>query len=224
MKNRTRALSLIAVVVCLSVSAAAQFGGPPRIPGMRGVWAPVVGAGSAYQMEGGRMGKMQIEYAVVGTEAVAGKPGHWLEMTTKGDQGLMVMKTLMVADGATMQSKRMIMQQGDDEPMEFPMEMMARMGGGGGGPREQVTDIRKDAEVVGTEEITVPAGKFTCTHLKTKDGADVWVSDKVAPYGLVKMTSKEANMTLLKVMTDAKTKIRGTPRVFDPAEMMRQRP
>jgi hypothetical protein len=84
--------------------------------------------------------------------------------------------------------------------------------------------VRKGAERVGAEDVTTPAGTFSCEHYRTKDGAtDVWVSDKVAPWGLVKMTGPGTSMTLVRVVTDATTKITGTPQKFDPAEMMRRR-
>jgi len=105
-------------------------------------------------------------------------------------------------------------------PMEFPMQMVNR----GGQPSEQSADARDRAERVGNESVTTPAGTFTCEHWRLKDrSGDVWISDKVAPWGLVKMTGRESNMTLVRIITGAKTHITGTPQNFDPMEMMRQR-
>ena len=207
-------------VLLLAAAVSAQFMG--RGPSMRGVWSPVVGSGSAYLMES-KKDKTEVEYAIVGTEMFQGKPGHWLEMTMKGKEGEMVSKILMVVDGQNLQFARMVMQVPGEEPMEMPMNMsMGMMGGGERQP--QHTDIRLDAVKVGTETVTTPGGTFTCEHYRTKDGADVWFTEKVVPYGLVKMTSKDSNMTLIRVISNAKTKIRGTPRKFDPAGMMRERP
>lgn len=219
MKKMARWSFVLMLAAGLAVSASAQF--DMKMPNVRGIWDPTVGSGALYQLDG-KQGKSEIEYAIVGTESVAGKPGHWLEMAIKSNEGLTVMKTLMVMDSNSLQMKRMIMQPPGEDPMEFPMEMMMR---GGGGRDTQTADLRNDAELVGSETITVPAGTFTCQHYRMKDkSSDVWVAEKVAPYGLVKMTSKDGNMTLVKVLTNAKTKIRGTPRKFDPMEMMRQRP
>lgn len=103
--------------------------------------------------------------------------------------------------------------------MEFPVEMMQQRQRA----PEQHADIREQAEDVGSESITVPAGTFTCEHYRMKDGsADVWVSEKVAPWGVVKMTGRDGTMTLTKVLTNAKTHITGTPQKFDPMEMMRR--
>lgn len=222
MRTQVRFFLAFVLVAALAVSVSAQFGPRMRPPSVRGVWSPVVGSGAVYQIEG-RGRKMDMEIAVVGTETVNGKPGHWLETTISGEMGQMVSKNLMVLNNDSLEVSRMIMQMGDDEPMEMPANMRAMMGGGERKP--DASDIRKEGELVGTESVNVPAGTFTCQHYKADDGAtDLWIAENVAPYGLVKMTSKDGTMVLKKVVTNAKTKIRGTPKKFDPEEMMRQRP
>jgi hypothetical protein len=55
-----------------------------------------------------------------------------------------------------------------------------------------------------------------------KDGSgDAWISDKVSPWGLVKMQENERTTVLAKVIADAKDRIIGTPTKFDPTQMMR---
>ena len=219
MMRRTAWWMVAVCVVLLAVSASAQF--RMEMPGPRGVWAPKVGAGAVYQVEGKRMGKMKMEMAVVGEEQFQGKPGHWLETYAETERGEMVSKMLLVKDGDKVEPKRMIVQPpGMDDPIEFDPNAMPQ-----GRPPAQKADIKDDAELVGTETITVPAGTFTCQHYKLKDnGGDVWVATDVTPYGMVRMTSPDMTMTLVKVLSNAKTRIHGTPRKFDPAEMMRQRP
>ena len=68
---------------------------------------------------------------------------------------------------------------------------------------------------MGTESVTTPAGTFTCEHLRTKDGSDVWISAKAGPWGLVKSTSKDTTMVMVKVIDDAKSHIVGTPQSLD---------
>lgn len=220
MNPKFRWMCALALVILLAGTAAAQFG-PREMPSARGIWNPVVGSGAAYLIESRREGKSEMEFAIVGTEMVAGKTGHWMEMAFKGKEGLMVMKTLYVLDANSMQMKRMIMQAPGEEPMEFPMNM-PMMGGRKASPS---VDIRNDAELVGMETITTPAGTFECQHYRQKDkSADVWVSEKVPPYGMVKMVSKDSTMTLTRVVTGAKSRITGTPKKFDPMEMMRRQP
>ncbi len=136
-------------------------------------------------------------------------------------QGQMVMKSLIVVDDKNTRIVRMIMQTPEMGPIEFPVEMMGRSGQSA----VQEADIREKGELIGTESITTPAGTFTCQHYRSKDKdgvTDVWVAEKIAPYGLVKMTSKDATMTLTRVVTGARTRITGTPRSM--RDMMREPP
>jgi hypothetical protein len=50
----------------------------------------------------------------------------------------------------------------------------------------------------------------------------VWVSDEAAPWSLVKTQGKESSMLLTKVITDAKDHITGTPKKFNPMDMMHE--
>jgi hypothetical protein len=205
-------------VVVLAAPATAQF--QMQGPQMRGIWNPVVGGGAAYQVEE-KQNKQEMELAVVGTEDVAGKNGYWLEMSFKDvRRGQMVVEYLYVVDGNQIQLKKMIMQQPGQQPIEMPAGMW------GAGRGTQAADFRHEAELIGQETITTPAGTFACQHYRLRDrSAESWVSDKVPPWGLVKATSQHSNMTLLRVISNAKTKVTGTPQKFDPTEMMRrQRP
>jgi hypothetical protein len=170
-------------------------------------------------VESKREGKSEIEMAIVGVETVAGKPAHWMEMVVSSPEGPMIMKSLFAFDANSLSMKRMIMQAPGQPPMEFPVEMMMR------GQRPEPADIRNDTELVGTETVTTPAGTFECQHYRSKDkSTDVWVSEKVPPYGMVKMTSKDSSMVLTRVVKNATSKIKGTPQKFDPMEMMRRQP
>jgi hypothetical protein len=210
-------------MLCLASPLGAQMGMGPRMPNMSGVWHPVVGAGGAYEVAGQDGKKNQLEITVVGQEEVNGKTGYWLEMATADPRsgGMMYMKMLLAAADNGMTSTRMVMQPHGQDPMEMDMNMgmMNRRQ-----PQTTPTDIRDKAERVGTEAITVPAGTFSCEHYRMKDGsADVWISDKVAPWGLVKTQGKDSSMILTKVITDAKDHITGTPKKFDPRQMIRER-
>ncbi len=216
----TERMGLATALAALGAATAiAQFPGMQGPPSFRGVWSPVVGAGASYEMDSKREGKTQMEVAIVGTEAVAGKTAHWVETVMHTRQGEMVMRILTALDGKELKQLRVVMQGPKEEPMELSMDMMNMMGGRRMAPPK--ADAREGATKVGTETITVPAGTFTCDHYRTSDGAEVWITDKSGPWGLVKMTSPDGTMTLMKVVTDAKTRIRGTPRKME--DMMRQR-
>jgi hypothetical protein len=215
-------LAIILAIFGLASPLAAQMGMSP--PSLSGIWHPVVGAGAAYDMTDRDGKKTQMEITIVGQEDVAGKPGFWMEMAMSNPKagGDIYVKNLISVGAGGAGTMRMIMQMPGQDPMEMDMNMMNAVGHGA--PQGTPTDIRDKAERVGTETITVPAGTFSCEHYKTKDGtSDVWVSDKVAPWGLVKTQGKDSTMVLTKVITDAKDHITGTPKKFDPMQMMRDR-
>jgi len=222
---KIKQIGVLVALLALALPLGAQMGFGPRMPDMSGIWHPVVGSGGAYEMTDRDGKKSQIEMTIVGKEDVAGKPGFWMEMVVANPRsgGDMFMKYLVAPGDSGMTSARMIIQMPGQDPMEMDTSMMNR---GGRGPAAAATpsDIRSKAELVGTESITVPGGTFSCEHYRAKDGgSDVWVSDKVAPWGLVKMQGKDNSMVLTKVITDAKDHITGTPKKFDPAQMMRDR-
>jgi hypothetical protein len=72
-------------------------------------------------------------------------------------------------------------------------------------------------ELVGAETVATPGGTFPCKHYKKTPSADgkgptleLWISDKVAPTGLVKSTLSGTGiaMTLASSGTGAQTKLR----------------
>ena len=115
------------VVLCgLSLFAAgisnAQFGmRQPEMP--RGLFNPVVGSGAVYEMQLASGNKTTMEIDVVGKDSVDGKNGYWFETTmtgaTAGPPGGMLMKMLIVLDGADLYASKMVMQMGDRPPMEM---------------------------------------------------------------------------------------------------------
>jgi hypothetical protein len=206
MKTRTGvAISAAAAALFLAVVASAQMG--MGVPPIHGIWNPAVGSGAVYQIEGAGGRKSQVEYALIGKESVDGQEGYWIEMTFESPEGRgsMVAKELMVWSGDKGEIKRMITQIPGQQAMEVPLQVMA--GRGAVGP----SDIRRGAQDLGSESVTTPAGTFVCEHYRSAD-SDVWVSQKVAPFGMVRATSKDSSVTLTKLLADAKDKITGTPR------------
>jgi hypothetical protein len=136
--------------------------------------------------------------------------------------GDVLIKVLETVDGNSIIYSKWVMQMPGQQPMEMDPNMMNM--GGRRTIQTQSADFRDKAESVGSETITVPAGTFTCQHYRMKDGSgDAWISDKVSPWGLVKMQENERTTVLAKVITDAKDRITGTPTKFDPMQMMRNR-
>lgn len=223
---KRKQFAILSVMAALALPAAAQMGMMGnRMPTLSGVWHPVIGSGAAYDRTLTPAGeKMQIEMTVVGKEEIAGKTAYWLEFSitdSKMPGGQMLMKELMTVGDDGVSAGKMVMQQPGQAPMEMDLtgNPMAR-----NMQHTTPADIRDKSEVVGTESITVPAGTFTCQHIREKDGSsDVWISDKVSPWSLVKYQDGKSTMVLTKVISDAKDRITGTPTKFDPMQMMRNR-
>ena len=221
---KAKHIAILAAMFALALPIAAQMNVGPRMSDLRGIWHPVVGEGAAYETldQGGK--KTQVEMTIVGKEDVAGKPGFWMEVAAANPQvnGNVYMKFLVVPGDTGMTSMRTIFQMGTQDPMEFDSNMMNR-GGRGQGQSNIPQDIHDKANLIGTESVTVPGGTFTCEHYRAKDGTgDFWLSEKVSPWGLVKAQDKDRTIVLTKAITDAKDHITGTPKKFDPMQMMRQ--
>lgn len=216
MEHAKKLAITVAVVSGIVLPAWAQRMGMGQAPQIPGLFKPEVGAGAQYQITD-RNQKMEWAYAVVGKESVGDSEGYWLEMRVAGgEQGGMVMKVLTVTGDGNAEIKRMIMQAPGQQPMEMPLGMM-----GGMMQRGKQTTPKKVEELgekVGTETVTVPAGTFVCDHYRTKHDdspADIWISTKVSPYGLVKLTSAHTTMVLEKVLTKETSQIKGEPRKLE---------
>ncbi len=222
---------LAAPILVVILAAAASPQAPRNDAAMRAAWKPVVGSGAAYVVEHKDLGRMEMEIAVVGTENVGGKTGYWVEEFFKDPRhGEGKSKTLFVGDRNSLQIKRMFTQAPDGPLIELPMEMFE------GGEEEEESELI----LLGTETITTPAGTFLCQQYRTKekktssedmagagraeDDHDFWLSEKVTPFGIVKMTSKDSTQTLVRLITNAQPRIKGTPQKLDPKETKRPRP
>jgi len=221
---------LAAALVLIGAPLLAQRGmgmGGMMPPSISGIWSPVIGSGSVYErVDTGSNSKHVMQIAVVSKDTVDGKDGFWLEtMNTEGNGQQSVAQIFIVKDGAQLNFTKMIVQPPGQPPFEISMQMMGMMAGGRGGaapPTNAVADARASGAIVGKETITTPAGTFECEHWRSADGAtESWLSQKVNPWALVKSVSPNSTMTLIKVVTDVKSHIIGTPMKME--DMMRGR-
>lgn len=188
--------------------------GGPHPPAMPGMFKPVVGSGAQYQMTS-KDHNSEFSYAVVGQEQVGSQQGYWLEIrTTDGKTpGETVMKQLVVINASHPEIKRMIMQPAGQPPMEMPSNMMNMMRQQQ--PSAQQAEHGGPGQKIGDETITVPAGTFACEHYRRQDKditVDYWLSGKIAPYGVAKMTTGDMTMVLEKILTNETSHIQGEPR------------
>jgi hypothetical protein len=215
LKIRTIGLLLVLCAVTSGNSFGQRmgFGGPPSI---QGFFNPVVGSGAEYSVKNQNEPKISsFAFAVVGKEPAEGGDAYWFEIRASGEGQSVVMKQLMLIEGGTPQIKRMIVQPAGRPPMEMPVTMMNRA------MSQHQGEIRADkkdlGQLVGTEDVTVPAGTFVCEHYKSNRNdhpADLWISSKVSPYGLVKLQSPTTTMELVKVLDHATSQIQGEPQKF----------
>ena len=159
------------------------------------------GAWASYRIhtsgEGSKPETMEWKMACVGTEKVDGKEGIWLEMevdmpkSDRGDATHMIVKSFVVGAQSEKQSiEKMILQVDDQPPMEMNMGMEMD---------DEDTEF-PEIEELGKETVKVPAGTFTCHHLRTTsngDVTDIYISDEASLYGMVKMQFGEEKMELL---------------------------
>src|SRR5271167_4940403 len=123
-------------------------------------------------------------------------------------------KTLFTKDD--FQFRRMIMQMPGQPAMEMPFNPNDAR-------RQSVQDTLNEWHSVGTESITVPAGSFSCEHWKNdKNNSEIWTSDKVTPFGMVKEIGPNSTMVLTKILADMSDRITGPVQKFDPQMMMQQ--
>ena len=206
------------VALFLAGTAVAQMGGGmfrrPQLP--RGLYNPVVGSGSQYDITTKNGTNMTLEYDVVAKDTIDGKDGFWFEapISTPEMQG-MVVKMFMALDQGVPTITRTIMQMPGRPAMEMPQQPMRMQN-----DQSKPFDVRTDVDDLGSESVTTPAGTFDTRHYRMKDGSgEAWISDKVSPYGLVKFQGKDQSVVLRKLVTDAKTRITGTPVPFNPMMM-----
>jgi hypothetical protein len=221
MKSNRAYCFALAVCLCFAATTRAQTGmNFFKKPNIADIFKPVVGKGALYETQRNDQKdapKRSMEMSIVGMESVEGTDAYWMEFAHNDDRtGQMgYAKMLMTKD---FQSHRMIVQQPGQQAMEFPFNL----NGTDKGKQRREEELEKWSQL-GTESITVPAGTFRCQHWQKEDGkSDVWVSDKVSPFGMVKMVSPGETMILVKVITEAKDHITGPVKTFDPEAFKQQ--
>jgi len=188
-------------------------------PAIAKIFRPVVGKGVVYETTSKANGDAKTrttEIGVVGKETVDGGDAYWVETSTADPQGRPIIGKILMSLGTEMTIHRMIMQQAGQPAMEMPANMT-------GQHKSHVEENLNEWHSVGTETVTVPAGTFSCEHWKNeKNGSEIWSSDKVPSYGVVKEITKNHTMVLAKVLDNYPERITGPVQKFDMQQMMQQ--
>jgi hypothetical protein len=222
-------LVMPATALVMPARALAQAPGqPPPLPMAVDLKKVSVGAWAEYDMTVGQLPPMKSRMALV---AKSGDTST-LEMTMHGGMlsmagGKMTVQTVVDADqGKPKPVKRVIMQIGDNDPMEMPVE-----------DKQQSQFHKPDPKsFVKEETIKVAAGTFKTKHYRDKtpggDAFDFWVSSDVPPFGIVKVEADQKHASgpaqgpvhfeLTALGKDAKMTVTKAAKPFNQGQMVGQ--
>ncbi len=178
-----------------------------------------VGQWATYAWTGGRSDGGTLRFAIVGTEAQEGTTYYWYEMTIndpkRGAKGKTIMQ--MLVPGLAYQAgglRGMIMKSGDDPATRMPDPMIRMMGSRmATNITAEITRSCLEMEVVGWEDVIVPAGTFHALHIRNpRERTEAWVRPELY-FGMVKVVMKDgAVLALAAHGRGAKSSITETPR------------
>jgi len=221
-KQMKRSWIVAAIVVVLSLAvvntARAQMGMDIfKRPSITKAFHPVVGKGAAYLSTNKNGGTHDMEIGIVGKESADGKEGFWMEFVSSTNNNKAVAGKVLITT-ADFEFHRMIFQPQGQQAMEMPMNMM------GAARKEKMEERLGEWHSVGTESVTVPAGTFSCEHWRNdKTRGEVWISDKVTPFGMVKeVSSNGESEVLVKLLDSFPDRITGPVKQFDMQQMMQE--
>lgn len=179
--------------------------------------APEVGQYAEVQFTNVENGTMTIRFSVVGEEPVKGRKHYWVEVATIPPAvGEPVIAKMLVPYYPFEYSdvKSYIVQMPGQPPRKAPQQMIDLMAADTG-PGPSWKEHCANAEDLGIERVTVPAGSFQTRHFRAKgeDKGEIWIGN--VPFGMVKLTQADGSMELLSYGSDAKTAITQKPVEMD---------
>jgi hypothetical protein len=174
---------------------------------------PEVGRWAEYQALYNKKDPYTIRYAVVGGEKRGGKDLKWLELRMTGEKkdGNMVYQMLVPGSVAELGKVEEIVMKTGEKPAMKMDGMMLNMIRGQMEKQSFLNDACKDVTLVGSESVTVPAGKFETRHFRSeKYTSDTWLSSDI-PFAMVKSVGKTYEMALTSHGKGAKSSITEVP-------------
>lgn len=170
---------------------------------------PQVGRWAEYHALYDKKEPYTVRYAVIGSERRKGKDFKWVELRMTGgtrDKNL-VYQMLVPGSPTEMGDVQEIVFKPGDKPAMKLNGMMLNMIRGQMEKQSIFTELCKDVTLVGSEGVTVPAGKFQTRHFRSdKYKSDSWVSAEV-PFALVKSVGEKHDMALAALGAGAKSSI-----------------
>lgn len=173
---------------------------------------PKAGTWVEYRFTDRKGKESTMRFAVLGTESRGGKAYHWIEMWAQGEKKneSMTMKLLVPDWPYRMdEAAEVIVQPAGQQAMKLSAQMLGMMQGAMKQQRVRPEDLCRQAKLVGTESVTVPAGTFSARKYEnTAEGGFAWVTRK-APFGWVKSSFKDGEVVLAASGGDASSRISG---------------
>lgn len=222
--SRLPRLVLALLITAIPLAASAQIAQGPPTPLAVDLAKVAIGSSAQYTVTVGTMAPMSMKIGLVARTAT----GNTLETSIEGGPAARAGKMITqvtLPPGSSGKVQKMLLQLGNNDPMEMPIE----------GAQAQQFSKPDPKTLVKEETIKVPAGSFKTKHYHDKtaqgDTVDFWVSEHVTPIGLVKMEAVPKSnpmiqgpikMELTATAKDAKPGITKAPKPFDQAALMKQ--
>lgn len=153
---------------------------------------PQVGAYAWYNLKDKTSGQEYfLRQAIVGTEKIKRKEGWWLETELVPRVGFSSVYKMLLTGAASNAENvhRLLVREGNSAVQEVTLD--------GKNAAKEDGDVPREA--LGVETLSMPSGDIEAEHYRIKDGeiqTEIWISDKVPPMGLVKMTTAEGELSL----------------------------
>jgi hypothetical protein len=133
-----------------------------------------------------------VRQAIVGTEKVGTKTGHWFEMEVVPPVGYSQVYRMLLTGPASDPKNihKMVIEDGMGPPQEIQVDSQTAEPG----PMLKAKRTR-----VGKEAVRYLKGTIEAEHYRfeaDEGKLDVWINDKVAPTGIVKIASNEGDLIL----------------------------
>ena len=174
---------------------------------------PKVGRWAEYKALYNGKDPYTVRYSVIGSEKRDGADLKWVELRMVGQDAATTFTYQVLVPGSPSEManvQEIIMKAGDKPAMKMN-GMMVNMIRGQLEKQNFLGDVCKEVSLVGTEKVTVPAGRFQARHYHSaKYSSDSWVASSV-PFALVKSVGKNYQMELAVQGNGAKSSITERP-------------
>lgn len=204
-----RLLGAAAAALPVALLAASSY-----FPEFYHLYAPVPGGWSRYALTDAAGETATLTFAVVGEE----KGSHWLEVTSASEAGTGVVAYLASGDPTRDENVLKVrVRDGAGPLMEIDRDTLRKLAAQGGdafGSSARPIGPTVGKLHPGPDEVVEVAGRPVVCQRMTVVAADgreaqVWISEKVTPFGIVKLVSGEERVLLQDFGTGAKPALSG---------------